>query len=115
MAAAVHKVFVVGGSLFAEAVSAWLRQHEAIAVVGAAPDVPQALQQIPAAGPDVIVALADDEGEALDLCPLLAAYPDLPIVRASLATDELSLIRHRRIGRHTADLLAVIQDLSLKR
>ncbi|MCS6844440.1 MAG: hypothetical protein NZ528_09010 [Caldilineales bacterium] len=111
MAATVHKVFIIGGSLFAEAVMAWLRQHEMIAVVGVASDAAQALKHIPVTQPDVILALAEDGTGVMDLCPLLAAHPDLPIVRASLLTDELSLIRHRRIGRHTADLLAVIQDL----
>jgi chemotaxis response regulator CheB len=113
MTATVHRLFIIGESLFAEAVVAWLRQHETIAVVGMAPDPTQALKHIPVACPDVILALTDDGAGVMDLCPLLATHPDLPIVRASLLTDELSLICHRRIGRHTADLLAVIQDLPL--
>lgn len=109
MDARVRKVFIIGGSLFAEAVRAWLHGYEAIAVVGLAADVAQALEQIPLARPDVVLCLSDDETGFVDLCPLLAAYPDLPILRTSLLSDELGLICHRRLGR--VDLVTVIRNL----
>jgi hypothetical protein len=52
---------------------------------------------------------------ALDLCPLLLAYPDLPILCADLQADDLRIIRSQRVGARIDDLLAAIQALPTRR
>jgi hypothetical protein len=119
MDTAVHRVFVVGDSLFAETVAELLGHSPAVAVVGVAADVNAALAQLaagpPDATPDVVIVLTSGDGREPDLYPLLAAYPDLPILRADLNANMLRLIRSERVEARAADLMAAIQALPTRR
>jgi len=119
MNAAVHRVFVVGDTLFAETVAQLLGHSRAVAVVGVAADVNAALAQLaaglPNATPDVVIVLTSGANRELDPCPLLIAYPDLPILRADLNANDLRLIRSERLEARTADLIAAIQALPIRR
>ncbi|MCL4828876.1 MAG: hypothetical protein KJZ95_16020 [Caldilinea sp.] len=106
-----HKALMIGDSLFGEAVAQLLRQHSEVVVVCVTATVASALAEIPNCQPDLLIVLND----ACDLCPLLTAYPDLPILRADLNADDLRLIRSQRIGARTEDLLAAIQALPTRR
>ncbi|HHY57589.1 MAG TPA: hypothetical protein GYA08_19360 [Chloroflexi bacterium] len=106
-----HKALMIGDSLFGEAVAQLLRQHSEVVVVCVTATVASALAEIPNCQPDLLIVLND----ACDLCPLLTAYPDLPILRADLNADDLHLIRSQRIGARTEDLLAAIQALPTRR
>lgn len=108
-----RRVLVVGNSLFAEAIAQLLSRSEAVDVVGSAADVSAALALAPACQPDAVVVLDDDD--VFDLCPLLTAYPDLPILRAGLHSDGLRVIRSQRLDARPVDLLAAIQDLPPRR
>jgi DNA-binding NarL/FixJ family response regulator len=107
----VHKVLIVGDSLFADAMAQLLGRREAVEVAGVTADVAGALAQLPTCQPDLLIVLSD----ALDLCPLLTAFPDLPILQADLHADSLRMIRSQPVGARTADLLAAIQALPTRR
>jgi hypothetical protein len=111
----VHTVFIVGDSLFAEAMAHLLGHLDAVKVVGVAAGIDDALVQLPEYLPDMILFLHSTQDSQQDLCPLLAAYPDIPILRAGLDAAELRIISSRRLGTQTADLLAAIQSLPSRR
>jgi len=102
-----HRALIIGNSLFAETVAHLLVQRGEAAIAGVAASVDDALAQIPACQPDLVIVFSD----AVDLHPLLTAYPDLPILSADLDANDLRIIRSQRVGSRTADLLAVIQTL----
>lgn len=111
----VHTVFIVGDSLFAEAIAQLLGHTRAVQVVGAAATLDDALALLPLQMPDLVLVLTGSGEVHLDLCPLLAAYPDLPILRADLNAVDLRIISSRRVGTRTADLMAAIQSLPTRR
>lgn len=111
----VHMVFIVGDSLFAEAIAQLLGHTRAVKVVGAAATLDDALVLLPLQMPDLVLVLTGSEEGHLDLCPLLTAYPDLPILRADLNAVDLRIISSRRVGTRTADLMAAIQSLPTRR
>jgi len=112
---AVHRVFIVGDSLFAETVAQLMGHHSALSVAGTAADVTGALAQLPDCQPDLIIVTSGRAGEEFDLCPLLTQFPDLPIVRADLNANDLRIIRSQRLEARTADLVAAIQSLPTRR
>lgn len=114
-AAAVHRVFVVGDSLFAESVADLLGHSPAVMVVGVAATTQAALAQLSVCLPDIILILSSDEHAEVDLGPLLSRHPDLPILRADLNVNDLRLIRSQRVEARMADLLAAIQALPTRR
>jgi DNA-binding NarL/FixJ family response regulator len=109
-----HKVFVVGDSLFAEAIVQLLAHSAGIEVAGYAESVDTALAQIAVHRPDVVMVLGLAE-QPMGICPLLAAEPDLPVIRATLHFDGFRLIHSRQVGTRTADLLAAILELPIRR
>lgn len=118
METAVHRVFIVGDSLFAETLTQLLGHSPAIVVVGVAADVNDALAQLtaePPTTPDVIVVLHSNAKSEPDFCPVLLAYPDLPILSAYLNTNVLRLIRSEQVEARTADLMAAIKALPIRR
>ena len=63
---------------------------------------------------EVIVAETDRAG-AGDYGQLLAAEPDLPIIRANLNADSVQIITSHRIGTRPADLLTALAELPKRR
>lgn len=111
MGETVHTIFIVGDSLFAEAMAQLLGHTSTVEVVGIAADIEDALARLPLRMPDAVLVLNSSEENRLDLCPLLTAYPDIAILRADLNAVDLRLISSRRLGTSPADLLAAIQSL----
>lgn len=114
-AATVHRVFVVGDSLFAESVTELLGHSPAVSIVGVAATVTAALPQLHQCRPDLVIVLSSGADPAEDLGPLLAQVPDLPILRADLSVNDLRLIRSRRVQARVTDLLATIRALPIRR
>jgi DNA-binding NarL/FixJ family response regulator len=113
--ATVHRVLIVGNSLFAEAVTQLLEHSAGIQVTGVAADLPAAIDQLPACQPDIVMVLSHSQNEDINLFPLLAAAPDLSIIRAELNFDGFRIIHSRHVGTRTADLLTAILALPIRR
>jgi DNA-binding NarL/FixJ family response regulator len=107
-----RRVFIVGHSLFAEALARTLTS-DAVEVSGSAPTPEAAIPLIKAQRPDaVIVANASaDETPPATFGQFLAAYPDLPIIYADLSTDDVQVITSQRLSARSSDLLAAIAAL----
>jgi DNA-binding NarL/FixJ family response regulator len=114
-AATVHRVFVVGDSLFAESVAELLGHSPALVVVGVAATVAAALAHLDDSQPDLVIVLSSGTGSGTDHGPLLSRYPDLPILRADLNVNDLRIFRSQRVEARLADLMAAIQALPTRR
>lgn len=114
-AATVHRVFVVGDSLFAESVAELLEHSPALVVVGVAATVAAALVRLDDCQPDLVIVLSSGAGNGIDLGPLLSRYPDLPILRADLNVNDVRIFRSQRVDARLADLMAAIQALPTRR
>ncbi len=115
MGTTVHRVLIVGDSLFAEAVGQLLGHNQAMEVTGIAMSIAEALAQLARTLPDVVLVLNSGPERRLDPCPLLVAYPDLPILYADLSGANFRILRSQPIGTRAADLLAAIQALPIRR
>ena len=109
-----HKVYVIGESLFATAIVELLAHSTGIEVTGHAEDVTCALPEILASRPDVLLMLGQSE-QPSDICPILAAEPDLPVIRATLHFSGFRLIHSKQVGTRTSDLLTAILELPIRR
>lgn len=114
-AAAVHRVFVVGDSLFAESIAGLLGHSPSVSVIGVAATLHTALPQLHQCRPDLVIVLSSGAHPAEDLGPLLIQLPDLPILRADLTANDLRLIHSLRVQARVTDLLATIRALPIRR
>ncbi|MBI3244693.1 MAG: hypothetical protein HYZ49_20635 [Chloroflexi bacterium] len=107
-----RKVFVVGDSLFAEALTQILAKT-AVEIVGSAPTPEAALPRLKTKCPDaVIIANASAEPTLPAVFgQFLAAYPNLPIICANLGANDIQVITSQRAGTGSSDLLAAIAAL----
>ncbi len=108
-----RRVFIVGNSLFAETLARTLSAGPTmgVQVVGSAPTAEAALPFLRSRPPEAVIIT----GAGLDMqaaCgQLLAAFPDLPLIRADLGQNDVHVITCRRIGARSPDLIAAIAAL----
>jgi DNA-binding NarL/FixJ family response regulator len=110
-----HRILIVGDSLFAETLAQLLTGSGIAEVAGVVPTLDQALSWLQTATPDVVIVASPETGGAAIVNPLLAAHPDLSIIRADLSEDYVQMITSQRISAHRAGLLAAIQALPKRR
>ena len=105
-------VFVVGDSLFADALKQTLADNS-VEILGSAPTPEAALPLLSARGPDAVIlanASADPTLPAV-VGQFLAAYPDLPIICANFGVNAIQVVSSHQVGTHSSDLLAAISAL----
>ncbi len=98
--------------LFQAAVSAILKTHPAIELVGAAADIAQAMEEIVAQKPDVIfLEQTHDDASARDMIALLNSRTPSRLILLHLDGDEISIWSpSRRQSVHAQDLLEAVLD-----
>ena len=107
----VHRIFIVGDSLFAESLSQMLARSGAVTIIGSASSPEEAMPLLETACPDVVIVADTSDTEQVTFAPLLASHPDLPVIRADLNRDYVQIITSQRVGARRSDLLAVIAAL----
>lgn len=109
---ATRSVFVVGDSLFADALKQTLTNN-AVEVLGTAPTPEAALPLLAACCPDAVILanVSADSAPPAVLGQFLAANPELPIICADLSANAIRVVASQRVGPHSADLLAAISAL----
>jgi len=114
MGAAMHRVVIVGKSLFAEALAQMLTNYgAAIEIVAITPTVEAAQSEIAIADLDAVIITDPIDTAAFGL--LLALYPDLPIISTHPDTDEIQVITSQRVSARSSNLLAAISALPKRR
>jgi chemotaxis response regulator CheB len=106
-----RRVLVVGDSLFAETLAQTLTQPGSVEMIGSAPTLEAARPLIQARRPDVVIVAEAGERSLTTFGQFLAAFPDLPLIRADLSADHVQVITSQPVSAHTSDLLAAIAAL----
>ena len=107
-----RRVFIVGDTLFAETLGRMLAGSGAVEVAGSAPTPEAALLLLAGLCPDVVIVASTRDLSSATFARLLAAHPDLPIIRADLGTNDVRMITSQRVGARSSDLPAPIPPLS---
>ncbi len=111
-----HRVVIVGKSLFAEALAHMLTGYPAaIEIVGIIPTLEAAQPRIGANDPDAVIVTSTDPTDTAIFGSLLALYPDLPIISTSPDTDKIQVITSQNVNACRSDLLAAISALPKRR
>ena len=111
MSVETRKIIVVGDSLFAETLAGVLASPGAVEVIGSAPTPEAALFLLKAQCPDAVIVANAGEPLQAAFGQLLAAYPDLPLIRADLTANDVQVITSQNIGARSSDLLAALAAL----
>ena len=106
-----RRIFIIGDSLFAETLAGMLGHAGDVTVVGAVPTPEAAYPLIPGACPDAVIVAGIGDEPTHDMGHLLAAFPDLPVIRADLNADSVQVITSQRVSARPSDLLAAIAAL----
>ena len=103
-----RNVFVVGDSLFAEALVQSLGESENVVVIGAALTPEDALPMLKEQSPDAVIVAETNEAVIAAFTPMLIANPNLTIIHADLSTNQMQVITNHSIDARVSDLLAAI-------
>ena len=106
-----RRVFLIGSSLFAESIARTLANSKEATLVGSAPDVAAALPALKLKRPDAVIVTGLEETATAIFDPILAEFPDLPIIRANPNAGTVQVITSQHIRARRADLLAAITAL----
>lgn len=109
------RVFLMGDTLFTEAIAQILANAPDIKLVGVAvlPKINQ--RHIVQLQPDVILVAGTYPPSDTILGQLLSFFPDIPILNTNLQLDYVQLITTQQISPKRTDLLAALHDLSRKK
>jgi len=103
-----RKVFVVGDSLFAEALIQSLGESPNVVIIGTAPSPEDALPMLKEQSPDAVIVAETNEAVVAAFSPMLIANPNLTIIHADLSTNQMQVITNHSIDARISDLLAAI-------
>jgi hypothetical protein len=108
-----HRVLIVGNSLFAETLLQMLAGGDQVQVIGLVATLEQVPLSIAAEHPDaVIVADSQDKYLCNELC--LRVRCDLPIIYTTLKDDYLTIFTSQRVKAAQSQLLAAIATLPIR-
>ena len=108
----VCRVFLIGESLFIDALAQLLAGEPWIALVGMATSPEAAVTGLPAAQPHLII-LAQANNQAPQSPDLILDHsPDIPIIHADLNRDYVQVITSWRVSARRDDLLSTIRAVA---
>lgn len=108
---AARRVFVVGESLFAEALRGMLANSGLLAIAGVAPTADVARPLIEQDPPDVVILVGADAPSSAALGLFLTICPTVAVICTDLNTHTIHLFTGHAIGARFADLLDAIATL----
>jgi CheY-like chemotaxis protein len=107
-----YRIFVVGDSLFADTIVQMLRNGEVVEVLGTASGLEATVTWLETERPDAIIVAGTTEVDTGAIFgPLVAGYPDLPIIRTTLNARKIQVTTSRCIRADMPDLLDAITTL----
>ena len=111
----VHRVCIIGDSLFAETLGQMLAGAEAIDVIGFASTPEAALSLLEMHHPDAVIVAGVGEAPPATVSQFLSVYPDLTIICTDLNTNEVRVISSQWVAARSGDLIKVIRHLPDRR
>lgn len=106
-----RKIFILGNSLLTAGLVHLLGNKPEIEVVGNATTAEEALPLMNGQLIDALVVMGTNDQTTVRFCPILAAYPDLPVIRADISQNAVQLITSQNIEADPESLLATIAGL----
>ena len=106
-----RKIFILGSSLLTDGLDRLQGEAPDIEVVGNAATTAEALPLMNGKLIDVLVVMGTNSQTTVRFCPILAAYPDLPVIRADISQNKMQLVTSQDIEADPDALLAVIASL----
>ena len=106
-----RRIFILGSSLLTAGLARLLGKAPDIEVVGSAATADEALPLMNGQLIDALVVMGTDNQTTVRFCSILAAYPDLPVIRADVSQNDIQLITSRSIEAAPDALLATIAAL----
>ena len=103
-----RRIFILGSSLLTAGLARLLGKTPEIEVVGNATTADEALPLMNGQLIDALVVMGTDDQTTVRFCPILAAYPDLPVIRADISQKTMQLITSQTIQADTESLLATL-------
>lgn len=99
------RVFLVGSSLFADSVAQMLRESETVIQVDCFSLIAEALHNIDAEPPDVLIFADVDTTIFVGDTPFLPICPDIPVICTDHQSNLLKLITSTNINARLPDLI----------
>lgn len=106
-----RRVVLVGDSIFTETLGSLLERCGAVKVVARAASPREAIGLVRGAHLDAAIVTSAEQGELEGFGELVAALPDLPVIRANLTEDLIQVVTSQRVEAHLPELLAAIRAL----
>lgn len=106
-----RSVFILGNSLLTNGIMRMLQESPQFTVLGCAELVEEAFEIIGDHIPDAFIVMGIDDQTTIRICPVLARYPDVPILRADISQDHIRLVTSEKIEATPSELLAAITKL----
>jgi DNA-binding NarL/FixJ family response regulator len=106
-----RRIFILGSSLLTAGLGRLLGKTPGIEVVGNASSADEALPLMNGQVIDALLVMGTDDQTTMRICPILAKYPDLPVIRADISQNVIQLITSQNIEADPESLLATIAGL----
>lgn len=106
-----RRIFILGNSLLTVGLARLLGKMPEIEVVGNATTAEEALTLMNGQLIDALLVTGTDNQIGVRFCPILAVYPDLPIICADINHNAIQLITSQNIEADPETLLATIAAL----
>ena len=106
-----RRIFILGSSLLTAGIARLLGKAPEIEVIGNASSAEEALPLMNGQLIDALVVMGTDNQTTVRFCSILAAYPDLPVIRADVSQNAVQLITSQNIEADPDALLATIAAL----
>ena len=108
-----HKVriLIIGSSLLTNGVLRLLKEDPRFALQGCVETVDEALKAMGSMAVDALVVMGTDNQTTMRVCPVIAQYPDIPILRADISQNHIQLVTSQNIEANPDNLLTVLAAL----
>ena len=105
------RVLIIGGSLLTNGVLRLLKEDQRFMVLGCVETVDEALQAMGNGAVDALVVMGTDNQTTMRVCPVIAQYPEIPILRADISQNHIQLVTSQNIEANPDNLLTVLAAL----
>ena len=107
----IRRVFILGSSLLTDIIMRILDEDQRIMVLGCATTVDEALMALRGHVIDAFIVMGINNQATMRVCPVLAQYPDVPILRADISQNQMQLVTSQNIQADPENLLAALATL----
>lgn len=106
-----RRIFLLGNSLLTSSIAGILEADPRFVVLGSAATPEEALPLMNGHCIDAIIVLGTDDQTTFRMCPVLAQYPGLPILRVDISKNQVQLITSQNLAAKPTEFMAALSTL----